>query len=325
MPLIPHKVSFLQPRNRSVKYIVCATALMAILSSGCKDQKLIDDYQKIAAENERLKIELADNEKHKLKQEWTLESLGAEIKKVNKNSEIETEKYKTEILSLKNEIELKTKKIADISKDIVIRKETEKSQINVVNDVMLYLESEAFAVREKLEKTVEENVGRKKIEQKREAHCYWDFKFDPSKKTLSWNSLDSTFINTHNFFTESSSGYQNDYARRYVFDLSSFSGAIPLESITVCEKPKTKLKLNAKLTVTAYFNYTPGNWSANLFKNPSYKIFLPYSEEMDWKIVDPPKVYDMGCEFVMDNDKAARFKSALEAIIKTNGGKVSSF
>ena len=322
MPPIPHKYYLEEPTNCSFKYLVCATALMAILSSGCKDQKLIDDYQKIATENERLKIELADNEKHRLKQERIFESLGAEIKKANKNSEIETEKYKTEISSLKNEIELKTKKIDDISKDIAIRKEAEKSQIYMTKDAMLYIKSEEFAVQEKLEKTLNENSDRKEISEEREEYYYWDFEFDPSKKTLSWNSLESTFSNTHIFYADHSGGYQITTARRQVFDLSDFTGAISVENMSVCGRPKTKLKLKAKMNLTASFRFLPGNWNEKLFKNPRFKKF--HYSEIEWKKIDPPTV-DLGCRFVMDNDKAARFKSALEAIIKTNGGKVSSF
>jgi len=322
MPSITHKNPFGEPKNYSVKYIVYATALIATLSSGCKDQKLIDDYQKLTAENERLKVELAENTKQKSRQELLLENLGVEINKINKNSEAEAERFRAEILSLKGEIELKKKKIEEISKDNAIRKESESLQLNIVNDAMLYLESEEFAVREEFDKTLYESRGQKKIEQEREVYCYWDFKFDPSKKTLSWNSLTSTFKNTHYFFSEVSIGYQIASARRHVLDLTSFSGAIPVESITVCEKTKTKLKLNGKLTATAHFFFEKPLWKTKIFENPSHKTFS--LSEVDWKIIDPPYV-DLGCEFVMDNEKAARFKAALEAIIKANGGKISGF
>lgn len=296
--------------------------MFCVFWGGCKDQKLIDDHQRIRTENERLKAEIAENIKQRQKQESILENLSTEIKNINKVRENEADLYKREIASLKNDILVKTKLLEESINEIENRKKQETERINIVSDAMLYLQNADFLINESVRKTFNEG-GRKKIDEEEQIFDYWDFKFDSTNKFLSWSQIDSHFINSHDFYLEKSIGHQLAFARKVSFDVSKFNGAIDSKSVEICGKSKTEISFSIKKTVSAYFNYEPGGWAVDIFKNPVHKRFI--KNDIKWINSKNPYVGIEKCEFILDNQNALRFKAALEAIIKSNGGRISTF
>lgn len=189
-----------------------------------------------------------------------------------------------------------------------------------VNDVMSFLKSQSdfkFSASESENETDKDGTFRFKNEE----YIYFDFKYNPTSKSLTWKQINNSSGGTGAKKLNMVLGHGRSSQMNSTMSLENFSGSLILTDKTICGKSAVELKIQQPIEYYWYDKKEDlGDRSSWVAK--TYMGFWGDQMLEGKKLNKETTTYYV---FTLDQNMAKRLKPALEDLFKAHGARVSRY